>query len=481
MAKQKYTILIVDDDPAVHAVCGILSEQYENVVFFQEPDYTKAFADVERLRPDLVLLDVYLGDKMCFDAIDMLHDRGLKIPTIIMTGSSDMRIAVHAIKSGAEDFIVKPLDPNQLESAVARALRNSDLRRQMDILQERLQEEEQNELLGDSESMKQVKHLADIFAQTDDTTILILGESGTGKELMARYVHQRSPRASGPFVSVNCGAIPRELAENELFGYEKGAFTGATEKVKQGRFEMAHRGTILLDEVGELSYEMQVKLLRVLQERTFYRLGGTKEVSVNVRVIAATNRNLERMIEEGKFREDLYFRLNVGTVFMPPLRERPGDIILLATAFLNEFNKKFGKRIQGFTPEAIEMLESYEWKGNVREMRNAIERITLLEGGDMITKESLRFLRVGFSASGSASGVGSSSSQAQQIPSGQHILHLSKQGAPLENVVRDLLQQSLKLTDGNQTQAAKMLGITRAMLKTRLEQYGIEPSSDNEA
>jgi two-component system, NtrC family, response regulator AtoC len=468
MAKQKYTILIVDDDPAVQVVCSVLSEQYEHVVFSQEPDYAAAFADLERLRPDVIMLDAYLGDKMCFDALEMLHDRGLKVPVIIMTGSSDMRIAVHALKSGAEDFIVKPLDPIQVESAVQRALRNYDLRRQMDVLQERLQEEEQNELLGDSESMKQIKQLADIFAQTDDTTILILGESGTGKELMARYIHRRSPRSAGPFVSVNCGAIPRELAENELFGYEKGAFTGATEKVKQGRFEMAHRGTILLDEVGELSYEMQVKLLRVLQERTFYRLGGSKEVTVNVRIIAATNRNLERMVEEGKFREDLYFRLNVGTVFMPPLRGRPGDIILLATAFLNEFNKKFGKHIQGFTSEAIDTLESYPWKGNVREMRNAIERITLLESGDMITQESLRFLRVGFS-----SGTSSASTGQGELPSGQHHITLSKEGAPLENVVRDLLQQTLKLADGNQTQAAKMLGITRAMLKTRLEQYGL--------
>ncbi|MCU0424637.1 MAG: sigma-54 dependent transcriptional regulator [Candidatus Kapabacteria bacterium] len=463
MAKQNYTILIVDDDPAVQTACSALSEHYENVVFFNEPDYTKAFANVEKLRPDLVLLDVYMGDKMCFDALDMLHDRGLKIPSIIMTGSSDIRIAVHALKSGAEDFIVKPLDPIQVESAVQRALRNHDLRRQMDVLQERLQEEEQNELLGNSETMRLVKQFADIFAQTDDTTVLILGESGTGKELMARYIHRRSPRASGPFVSVNCGAIPRELAENELFGYERGAFTGATEKVKQGRFEMAHRGTILLDEVGELSYEMQIKLLRVLQERSFYRLGGNKEVSVNVRVIAATNRNLEKMVEEGKFREDLYFRLNVGTIMMPPLRERPGDIMLLATAFLNEFNKKFGKRISGFTPDAIEALESYEWKGNVRELRNAIERITLLESGDMITKDSIRFLRVGTGTAASLT----------QLANGQHTLTLSKQGAVLENVMRDLLEQTLKLAEGNQTQAAKMLGITRAVLKTRMEQFGL--------
>ncbi len=473
MAKLKYTVLVIDDDPLViSTVTETLSEQYEKVLSYTEPE--KALESIELLRPDLILLDVFPGSMNSLDVLETLHDKGLKIPVVLMTGFSDVRIAVRALKLGAEDFIVKPLDSVQLEVAVRRTLKNYDLRRQMDILQERLVEEESSEILGSSEVMKQIKQFADIFAQSDDTTVLILGESGTGKELMAKYIHSKSPRANGPFVSVNCGAIPRELAENELFGYERGAFTGATEKVKLGRFEMAHRGTLLLDEVGDLSLEMQVKLLRVLQEKRFYRLGGTKEVAADVRVIAATNRNLEVMVEEGRFREDLYYRLNVGTITMPPLRERYGDILLLASTFLKEFAKKFGKQIQGFTPDAIEILKSYEWKGNIREMRNVIERVTLLEMTDEINRESLRFLRLSNAAV-------AASVQHHNLVSGQHYLAISNQSAPIENVVRDLIVQTLKLADGDQAKAAKMLQMTRANLRVRIEQLNIEVMSGTKA
>jgi two-component system, NtrC family, response regulator AtoC len=466
MATSKHTVLVIDDDPAVLAsISEVLEPLYEKVLCFTDP--MKAMEDIELLRPDVILLDVFPGSMNSLDYLEKLHDRGVKVPVVVLTGSGDMRIALRAVRLGADDFVAKPLDAEQLIFACKRAIRNYDLRRQMDLLQERLSEEEgTNEMLGNSDMMFQIKRFADIFAQSDDTTVLILGESGTGKELMSRYIHNKSPRAGGPFVSVNCGAIPRELAENELFGYEKGAFTGATEKVKLGRFEMAHRGTILLDEIGELSLEMQVKMLRVLQEKRFYRLGGAKEVTADVRVIAATNRNLEKMIEEGKFREDLYYRLNVGTITVPPLRERKDDIMMLATAFLQEFSKKFAKQIGGFTAEAEQMLLSYEWRGNIREMRNIIERVTLLELGDMITQDSLKFLRPG--------GFGSSAAQAaSKLASGAHTLLLSASSAPMENVVRDLIEQTLKLASGDQTHAAKMLGITRAVLSNRLEQMGI--------
>jgi DNA-binding NtrC family response regulator len=466
MAKLKYTILVIDDDPSViQSIVEVLEPLYEKVI--PETDLDQAMEDIELMRPDLILLDVFPGSMNSLDYLEKLHERGIKSPVILLTGFADIKIGLRAVRLGADDFVAKPIDAGQLEFAVKRALRNYDMRRQMDVLQERLSEEEgTSEMLGNSDMLKQIKQFADIFAQSDDTTVLILGESGTGKELMARYIHNKSPRAHSPFISVNCGAIPRELAENELFGYERGAFTGATEKLKLGRFEMAHRGTIMLDEIGELSLEMQVKLLRVLQEKRFYRLGGTKEVAVDVRVIAATNRNLEKMIEEGKFREDLYYRLNVGTITVPPLRERKEDILLLATTFLKEFSKKFGKQIDGFTPEAQDILRSYEWKGNIREMRNVIERITLLEQGTMITRESLKFLRPG-----STSSQGGSS-----LASGQHQLIISAQGAPLENVMRDLIQQTLRLAGGNHTQAAKMLGLTRAVLNSRIEQLGINAS-----
>lgn len=225
-----------------------------------------------------------------------------------------------------------------------------------------------------------------------DTTVLIVGESGSGKELIARLIHEKSDRSDGPFISINCGAIPKELAESELFGYEKGAFTGAMDKMRQGKFEIANRGTILLDEVGELTQELQVKLLRVLETKRFYRLGGAKEISVDVRIIAATNKNLKSAVEKGTFREDLFYRLNIAQIRVPSLRERTEDIALLANTFLEELNKKFGKSIKGFTPDAVKTLEKYSWPGNVRELKNGIERIALLETDSLIKPEHLAFL-----------------------------------------------------------------------------------------
>lgn len=472
MAKSKYSILIIDDDPLVNStIASILSDQYEHISSYT--DCQKALQDLDRIHPDLILLDVFLGEMNGLDVLEMLRESGIHVPVIMITAFSDVKMAVRAVKLGAEDFIIKPLDLEQLEVAVERALKNYDLRRRVHILQEQISDENSTEILGASDSIKAVLQFAELVAKSDDTTVLLLGESGTGKELVARYIHQKSLRENGPFVTLNCGAIPRELAENELFGYEKGAFTGATEKIKQGRFEMAHRGTLLLDEIGELSLDMQVKLLRVLQERTFYRLGGQKEVSANVRVIASTNRNLLKLIDEGKFREDLYYRLNVATVELPPLRERPGDILLLATSFANEFGKKFGKNISGFTSDAVDILQNYEWKGNVRELRNIIERIVLLESDTVISKDSLKFLRGGRSNSkASASTLG-----VRDLSAGQHSLAISKAGAPMGSVVKDLIIQTLNITSGNQLQSAKILGITRAKLRYRIEQLGITISN----
>ncbi len=466
MAKAKYSIVIIDDDPLVNqTVAGVLSSIYEKVLQFT--DCEKALDELDLIQPDLILLDVFLGDMNGLDVLEMLRERDVRIPIIMMTAFSDVKMAVRAVKLGAEDFIVKPLDLEQLEVSVERAIKNHELRRKVDVLTERLAKEEANEEIhGSSDKMKKVLQFADMVARGDDTTVLILGESGTGKELLARYLHRKSPRAAGPFISVNCGAIPRDLAENELFGYEKGAFTGATEKVKKGRFEMAHHGTILLDEVGELSPEMQVKLLRVLQEKTFYRLGGSKEVSADVRVIAATNRDLEKLIEEGSFREDLFYRLNVATLELPPLRQRPEDILDLATRFVHEFAQKFGKDITGFTPEAVDALQSYEWKGNVRELRNVIERVTLLETDAVITRESLKFLKT-------SAATPATQFQKRELLPGQHFLTVSRQGATLANVVRDLIVQTLHLTGGNQLKAAKVLDISRAKLRYRIEQLGI--------
>jgi DNA-binding NtrC family response regulator len=387
------------------------------------------------------------------------------MPVIVMTAFQDIKMAVRAMKLGAEDFIVKPLDLEQLEVACERALQNYDLRRQVDLLTEKIREDQPSEILGNSPGMQKAMEMAKIIAGAD-TTALLLGETGTGKELIARYIHDNSDRAKGPFVTLNCGAIPRELAENELFGYERGAFTGATEKIKQGRFEQAQRGTILLDEIAELSHELQVKLLRVLQERKFYRLGGSKEITVDVRVIASTNKELEKLVEEEKFREDLFYRLNVARVALPPLRERGSDIMVLSTSIVKEFNKKFNKNITGFTSEAVDILLNHPWKGNIRELRNVLERIVLLETANVISKESLSFIK-------GVSSPTTTVSMTKELQAGQHYLQIAGTGVTMGNVLKDLIIQTLNITNGNQIKAAKLLGISRAKLRYRIEQLGI--------
>ncbi len=471
MAKLNYTIVVIEDDPLVNnTVKDILEDKYHRVLTYT--DAQEAQEDLHIVGPDLILLDIFLGHFNGLDILEHLKKQGYNMPVIMMTAFSDIKMAVRAMKLGAEDFIVKPLDLEQLEVSVERALQNYDLRRKVDILSEQLKKDKPSEIIGVSDGIKKAMDMAKIVAQADDTTAIILGESGTGKELIARFIHENSPRAKGPFVSINCGAIPRELAENELFGYERGAFTGATEKIKQGRFEQAQHGTILFDEVAELSQELQVKLLRVLQDKRFYRLGGSKEIEVDVRVITSTNKELEKLVEEGEFREDLFYRLNVARIELPPLRERGNDIITIATHFVNEFNRKFGKNVKGFSPEAVDVLLNYYWKGNVRELRNCIERIMLLENDEIISKVSLEFLKP-------SSVAASENNKPVELKEGQHYLRISPSGATMSDVLRDLIIQILKITGGNQIKAAKMLGISRAKLRYRIEQLGITISGKN--
>jgi two-component system, NtrC family, response regulator AtoC len=468
MALQNYTIMVIEDDPLVNqTVKDILSSKYSKVVTFI--DAQKAQEELAVVAPDLVLLDIFLGHFNGLDILEQMRTQGFTVPVIMMTAFSDIKMAVRAMKLGAEDFIVKPLDLEQLEVAVERALQNYDLRRRVDLLSEKLKEEQPNEIIGKSAGILSALDISKIIAPAD-TTVLILGESGTGKELFARFIHENSDRAKGPFVTINCGAIPRDLAENELFGYERGAFTGATEKIKQGKFEQAHRGTILLDEIAELSQDLQVKLLRVLQERKFYRLGGAKEISVDVRVVASTNKVLEKLVESNNFREDLYYRLNVATITLPPLRDRGMDIMMLATNFVQEFNKKFAKVVTGFTPEAAELLRNYGWKGNIRELRNVIERVVLLGSNDIINIESLSFLKMGTRT------ITTNTEETIELIDGQHNLKISTTGARMSDVLKDLIIQTLNITAGNQIKAAKLLEISRAKLRYRVEQLGINIS-----
>lgn len=455
----KFKIVIIDDDELFNrSITQVLTDSGYDVVSYLSGE--EALRNLQGDRPDIILLDIFLKDENGLDILKKIKSEDPLIPVLMITAYSDINLVVQAMKLGADDFILKPLDLEQLEVAMQKVIKDISLQREVQRLKEQLSEQVGGyKIVGQSKAFLDALELAEKYASAD-TTVLISGETGTGKELVARYIHNKSPRHSGPFIAINCGAIPKDLIESELFGYERGAFTGATDKMKQGKFELAHGGTILLDEIGELSPEAQVKLLRVLQEKRFYRLGGTKEISVDVRVIASTNKNLKLEVEAGRFRSDLYYRLNVATIHLPPLRDRKEDIPLLVLSFLDEFNKKFGKRFMGVDEKAMEMLKSYHWPGNIRELRNTIERIVLIENDTKIKPEHLRYLQpIEFEMSNGVGGF---------------VLKIPPSGITMNEVLRELIVQTLKLTNGNQVQAAKILGITRSKLRYRMEQLKIE-------
>ncbi len=456
----KFKILIIDDD---HLVCISLKKllmklDYDVEICMEGKD---ALDTVERYEPDIILLDIYLTTHNGLELLKQFQKKFYHIPVIMITGYSDVKIAVTAIKSGAFDFLLKPIDIEQLQMVLKKALENITLKAEVEKLNQIIHQDElPKEFFGKSNKILRLLSSVEKLAKSSDTTILIEGESGTGKEIFARFIHQSSPRRTGPFIQINCSAIPKELAESELFGHEKGAFTGALQKTKLGKFELANGGTILLDEIGELSLDLQVKLLRVLQERKFYRLGGEKEISIDVRVLAATNKNLEDEVKRGNFREDLYYRLNVAKINVPPLRERKEDIPILVLRFLNEFASKFNKQIRGIDKNALDILVSYQWKGNIRELRNVMERAALLIEDDELKEYHLNFLI--------------DSNSPKEIEDENFVLKIPSKGVKIDLVLRTLIQQTLKITKGNQVKAAKILGLSRSKLRYRMEQLGIE-------
>ncbi|MCC6398232.1 MAG: sigma-54-dependent Fis family transcriptional regulator [Bacteroidetes bacterium] len=462
MAKAR--ILVADDEPILGSTLKkILGELGYSVALCSRGEDFFQFLDEQK--PDIVLLDIYLGEVNGIQLLNRMRLEGWTVPVLMMTAHSDVSLAVSAMKEGAADFVVKPFDLNHLGVLIDKNLDHARLQTQVKLLQEELEEERSRSgIIGKSPALRRAMETAEKLAMGENTTVLIEGESGTGKELMARFIHQQSSRREKPFITLNCGAIPKELAESEFFGYEKGAFTGATEKMKQGKFELADGGTILLDEIRELSLDMQVKLLRVLEEKRFYRLGGTKEISVDVRVIAASNKELTREVEEGRFREDLYYRLNVASVRIPPLRNRREDVGELATAFLAEFCRRFNRQVPTIAPEALHYLEQLPWKGNVRELRNAMERVVLLNNVPALSADHFGFLRTSGGIGASASGNGKS-----------FMLEIPPQGIRMNEVMKDLILKTLDIVGGNQVQAAKVLGLTRSKLRYRMEQLGIRP------
>ena len=457
----KFKILIIDDD---NLVCISLKKLLIKLGYDVDIclNGNETFDKIEEFEPDIILLDIYLTAKNGLDLLKQYQQKYFHLPVIMITGYSDVKIAVTAIKSGAFDFLLKPIDIEQLQAVLNKALDSINLRSEVDKLHQLLNSEDvlSKEFFGKSTKIRRLLNSVEKLAKSTDTTILLEGESGTGKEEFAKFIHQQSPRRNSAFIQINCSAIPKELAESELFGHEKGAFTGALQKTKLGKFELANGGTLLLDEIGELSLDLQVKLLRVLQERKFYRLGGEKEISVNVRVLAATNRNLEEEVKKGNFREDLYYRLNVAKINVPPLRERKEDISILAFSFLKEFEIKFDKNIKGIDPNAVALLESYPWKGNIRELRNVMERAVILIEEDELKERHFNFLL--------------ENSISKPEDEEKFVLKIPSNGVKIDLVLRTLIQKTLQITNGNQVKAAKILGLSRSKLRYRMEQLGIE-------
>jgi two-component system response regulator HydG len=454
---KKNTVLVVDDDSAHRTMLRTLISGWGYAVS-EADDGAAAIENVKAASYDLVLMDVRMVKVSGLEALEKIKSYNPAIPVIIMTAYSSVETAVEALKQGAHDYLTKPLDFDKLRLILERAMEHTRLKEENRILRESLgrQFDSQN-IIGKSPAMiKLLETVAQVAPS--EATVLISGESGTGKELIAGAIHFNSLRKDGPFVKINCAAITETLLESELFGHEKGAFTGADRR-KEGRFSQAHGGTLFLDEVSEMSLTMQVKLLRALQEREFNRVGGETTIQVDVRVIAATNKNLLEQINTGAFREDLYYRLNVVELAVPSLTERKEDIPLLAQHFLEMFATKNQKEIKGFTPRAMHHLIRYDWPGNVRELMNAVERGVVLARTPYLDEADFLFLKDALL----------SGDEDQAEPA-----NLAIEGdAPLGEIEKTAILKTLEAAGGNKSEAARRLGITRKTLHKKLKAYGV--------
>jgi two-component system response regulator HydG len=451
----KPKILVVDDESSHRQMIkAVLSaEGYE---IREAADGNQALKAVEEKFHDLILMDIRMPGPSGIESLQKIKDISPGIPIIIMTAYASVNTAIDALKSGAYDYLTKPLDIEELKILVAKALRFQKLEQENIYLKEQLNDRfDFSKIIGRSPAMKQLFETLALVAPSE-ATVLIVGESGTGKELIANAIHQNSARSQRPFIKVNCAALPETLLESELFGHEKGAFTGAAAR-RQGRFQLAHNSSILLDEIGEMSPTTQAKILRVLQEREFEPIGSTQTIKVDTRVIAATNKNLEEEIKQGRFREDLFYRINVVTIKVPPLRERHDDIPLLADFFLKRFAEKNRRVIKGFTPRAMDLLMRYDWAGNARELENIVERAVIMARGDMITPmefpENLKELD-------------------QELKEARIDIAA---GRSLKEIEKEMILRTLEETEGNRTHAANILAISRRTLQLKLKEYGINP------
>jgi len=457
------TILIVDDEKLIRWSLRQRLESW-NYHVLEAADLSEAQDRLQAETPDLVTLDIKLPDGSGIDLLKKIKEFHHSLPVVMITAFGVVDAAVQALKLGAYDFIEKPINFEKLEHIVRNALEATRLKGQV------AQTFESNKsrfglgnIVGKSKAIVEVLNLIKRLAQAGASTLLVQGESGTGKDLVSRALHFESDRRDKPFFALNCAAIPETLIETELFGHEKGAFTDA-KSMKKGVFEMADGGTVFLDEISEMHLNMQSKFLRVLEDQSFRRVGGVKDLSVDVQVVASTNRNLETAVEEAKFREDLFYRLSVIPILIPPLRERKEDIPLLVEHFIRHYNGRFRKDVKGVTPDGMKLLMNYAWPGNVRELKNAIERAMILEDQGVIEVAQLP-IRI----------ADPSTVQPVTHSGGDHpLVRLPKEGVGLEEIEKQLLQQALEMVNGNKTKAAKLLRISRDTLRYKVKKHGLE-------
>jgi DNA-binding NtrC family response regulator len=464
-------LLLVEDKDSLRVMLRHALEAQGHVVL-EARDQPEAVRILQSSRPGVVLSDLRLPEGDGFGVMRAAKEIDPDLPVIVMTAYGVIEDAVAAMKEGALDFLAKPVDPDHLLLLVERALSQRRLATENILLKEELAARRgAPQIVGEDPKLKQVT-VALHRAASSDATVLLEGESGTGKELFARALHVLSPRADGPFVAINCAAIPETLLETELFGHEKGAFTGATAR-KPGKFELAHRGTLFLDEIGDLPLSLQAKILRALEEKSFERVGGTSLLQVDVRVVAATNRNLKAAVAARQYREDLYFRLSVFPITIPPLRERPADIPMLARFFIERFCHELKKKPLVLAPQAIDELSVYPWPGNVRELQNCIERAVILTEGDTIYARHLNLSFRNAPAAPSAEGA-DDASWARLDLSGT-LAEASRR--ILTEVERRKIEQALKETAGNRNRAADLLQVSFKALTAKMREYGIDSGS----
>jgi DNA-binding NtrC family response regulator len=446
-------ILIAEDDRATREGWSELLGSWGYEVEVTE-DGQQALEAALRRRPQIILADLKMARKDGLTLLRETREAGIDVAVVMISGEGDIPDAVSAIKLGAYEYLQKPIDPAYLKALLRNIMDHISVREENDRLRRRLLGEgELSPMLGRSLAMRRVLTLLDQVAPTDASAI-ITGESGTGKEIAAKTIHALSKRSHGPYIAVNCAAIPETLMESELFGHERGAFTGADRR-RDGYFELADGGTLLLDEISEMKVELQVKLLRVIEERKLRRVGGSAELPLNVRVLAASNRPLDRAIHEGRLREDLYYRLNVFSIEIPPLRERQEDVPLLVDAFIRQFAEQAGKPIQGTDHDCLQALNTHPWPGNVRQLRNVIERAVIVGRPPLLTLGDLPGdIKAGH-------GDGTLGDGTMQI----------RLGSKLDDVERELIIKTLEFTGGNKTRAAEVLGVTSKTLYNRLERY----------